>query len=90
MKKYRSLFLSENFQFLEMKFSMYLNRRVFVMICKKQIPMIDTSDAQTDCISSDHIQHKAVDCDPLTLCMLVEFQQMTFCNIFLFFPAFEF
>ena len=31
--KYRS-FLSENFQFLEMKFSIYLNRRVFVMIEK--------------------------------------------------------
>ena len=30
MKKYQS-FLSENFQFLEMKFSIYLNRRVFVM-----------------------------------------------------------
>ena len=27
-------FLSENFQFLEMKFSIYLNRRVFVMVCK--------------------------------------------------------
>ena len=25
--------LSENFQFLEVKFSIYLNRRVFVMIC---------------------------------------------------------
>ena len=25
------VFLSENFQFLETKFSMYLNRRVFVM-----------------------------------------------------------
>ena len=32
MKKYQS-FLSENFQFLEMKFSIYLNRRVFVMAC---------------------------------------------------------
>ena len=30
-EKYRS-FLSENFQFLEMKFSIYLNRRVFVML----------------------------------------------------------
>ena len=30
MKKYRS-FLSQNFQFLEVKFSLYLNRRVFVM-----------------------------------------------------------
>ena len=29
-EKYQS-FLSENFQFLEMKFSIYLNRRVFVM-----------------------------------------------------------
>ena len=29
-EKYLS-FLSENFQFLEMIFSMYLNRRVFVM-----------------------------------------------------------
>ena len=26
------IFLSENFQFLEMKFSLYLNRRVFVMV----------------------------------------------------------
>ena len=30
MKRYQS-FLSENFQFLEVKFSIYLNRRVFVM-----------------------------------------------------------
>ena len=30
MKNIR-VFVSENFQFLEMKFSMYLNRRVFVM-----------------------------------------------------------
>ena len=25
-------FLSENFQFFEMKFSIYLNRRIFVMV----------------------------------------------------------
>ena len=31
MKKYHGS-LSENFQFLEIKFSVYLNRRVFVMI----------------------------------------------------------
>ena len=31
MKKYQR-FLSENFQFLEVKFSIYLNRRVFVML----------------------------------------------------------
>ena len=30
MKKYQS-FLSENFQFLEVKFSIYLNTRVYVM-----------------------------------------------------------
>ena len=30
MKKYQN-FLSENFQFLVMKFSIYLNRRVFVI-----------------------------------------------------------
>ena len=29
--KNMSFFLSENFQFLEVKFSIYLNRRVFVM-----------------------------------------------------------
>ena len=30
-EKYQGFFLSENFQFLEVKFSIYLNRRVFVM-----------------------------------------------------------
>ena len=33
MKNIRG-FLFENFQFLEVKFSIYLNRRVFVMIIK--------------------------------------------------------
>ena len=33
MKNIRVFFLSENVQFLEVKFSIYLNRRVFV-ICK--------------------------------------------------------
>ena len=32
MKNIR-IFLSVNFQFLEVKFSIYLNRRVFVMAC---------------------------------------------------------
>ena len=32
-EKYQN-FLSENFQFLEVKFSIYLNRRVFVMVRK--------------------------------------------------------
>ena len=30
-EKYQSFFLSENFPFLEVKFSIYLNRRVFIM-----------------------------------------------------------
>ena len=30
-EKYQS-FVSENFQFLEVKFSVYLNRRVFIML----------------------------------------------------------
>ena len=33
MTKYQS-FLSENFQFLEVKFSIHLNRRVFVMVAR--------------------------------------------------------
>ena len=36
MKNIR-VFLSENFQFLEVKFSIYLNRRVFVMTSCKYI-----------------------------------------------------
>ena len=32
MKNIRVFFLSENFQFLEAKFSIYLNRLVFVMV----------------------------------------------------------
>ena len=31
-ERYQS-FLSENFQFLEVKFSIYLNRHVFIMCC---------------------------------------------------------
>ena len=37
MKNNRVFFLSENFQFLEVKFSIYLNRRVFVMGINLQI-----------------------------------------------------
>ena len=40
MKNIR-VFLSENFQFLEVKFSIYFNRRVFVMfrICDNVFPI---------------------------------------------------
>ena len=34
MKKKTSEFLSENFQFLVVKISVYLNRHVFIMLCK--------------------------------------------------------
>ena len=36
MKNYQS-FLSENFQFLELNSSIYLNRRVFVMSSKTKV-----------------------------------------------------
>ena len=36
-EKYLSFFLSENFQFLEMKFSINLNRRGFVMLVSLKI-----------------------------------------------------
>ena len=39
MKKYQN-FLSENFPFLVVNFSVYLNRRVFVMI---EIPVFDAN-----------------------------------------------
>ena len=34
-KKKNQSFLSENFQFLELKFSIYLNKRVFAMKCRE-------------------------------------------------------
>ena len=38
MKNIKS-FLSENFQFLEVKFAIYLNRRIFVMLRIAKDPM---------------------------------------------------
>ena len=38
MKNYQS-FLSEKFQFLELNFSIYLNRRVFVMVTLTYEPL---------------------------------------------------
>ena len=43
MKKYQ-IFLSENFQFLEVKFPIYLNRRVFVMVIGRLNSMIVGTD----------------------------------------------
>ena len=36
MKNFRVFFLSEKFQFLEVKLSIYLNRRVFLMVSKNR------------------------------------------------------
>ena len=46
MKNIR-FFLSENFQFLEVNFSIYLNRRVFVMEFNKEQELIKTNKKQT-------------------------------------------
>ena len=46
-EKYQS-FSSENFQFLEVKFSIYLNRRVFVMY---------SSEAPSQGASGEYLQH---------------------------------
>ena len=43
-----NVFLSENFQFLEVKFSVYLNRHVFVMDrCSKGLYPENTGDEET-------------------------------------------
>ena len=45
MKKYQS-FLSKKFQFLEVKFSLYLNRRVLVMLywtLTRMLPLHETA-----------------------------------------------
>ena len=48
MKKYQS-FLCEKFQFLEVKLSIYLNRRVFVMDFLKCDFVLVTSDSLRQC-----------------------------------------
>ena len=42
MKNIRVVF-SENFRFLEVKFSIYLNRRVFLMIWKMFFDLLDNN-----------------------------------------------
>ena len=49
MKKYQSFYLKK-IQFLEVKFSIYLNRRVFVM--KTSISIPTNSSFPTDCSSA--------------------------------------
>ena len=38
--KQNQFFLSENFQFLEVKFSIYMNRRVFLMLSSLQLVLV--------------------------------------------------
>ena len=47
-EKYQS-FLSENFQFLEVKFSIYLNRRVFVMVIQRKMFHLYKTVETTEC-----------------------------------------
>ena len=46
------VFLSENVQFLEVKFSIYLNRRVFVMYQARQLYMAVTVSGSLQCLMS--------------------------------------
>ena len=46
--KYQS-FLSQNFQFLEVKFSLYLNRLVFVMLVFKNLNIFAFSHSKNEC-----------------------------------------
>ena len=55
MKNIRN-FLSENFQFLEVKFSIYLNRRVFAML----LPSHDFSCINICQVSRKMFKHEAV------------------------------
>ena len=50
------VFLSENFQFLEIKFSIYLNRRVFVM-CFNNENYWTTSVDPVQKVASDQVLH---------------------------------
>ena len=45
-------FLSENFQFLVVRFSIYLNRRVFVMIWEKDLELRKDCRPRPDCTSA--------------------------------------
>ena len=46
MKNIRVFFLSEKFQFLEVNFFIYLNRRVFVMCCVPAHLIVDSHYSQ--------------------------------------------
>ena len=50
-------FLSENFQFLEVKFSIYLNRHVFVMVlsnCRSRCHMFESQLSHINLVEIDH------------------------------------
>ena len=51
MKKYQR-FLSENFQFLEVTFSTYLHRRVFVMVPNVTISTDATGATDASCVTN--------------------------------------
>ena len=49
-----SEFLSENFQFLVVKFSIYLNRHVFVMNWAVPSKKVPSKKSLQTCVDSDH------------------------------------
>ena len=59
MQKYERYlsFLSENFQFLEIKFSVYLNRRVFVMLSSIQFWAREWSIPESNFIFENYIKY---------------------------------
>ena len=50
-------FLSENFQFLEVKFSVYLNRRVFIMFLHENTCHVYSLKAPRRGASNEYSQH---------------------------------
>ena len=62
-EKYQN-FSSENVQFLEVKFSIYLNRRVFLMIC---IPVFNANSADPDPTPLSVVSVLGLHCLPLSL-----------------------
>ena len=60
MKNIRVFFLTENFQFLEVKFSIYLNRRIFVMVHQTKQPTPAHIHGKHGINNNNKIFHKTI------------------------------
>ena len=69
MKNITFFFLSENFKFLEEKFSIYLNRRVFVML-SFQYTKPDTCTNSVDETAHNEPSHQDIHC--LLFCLIFD------------------